>query len=647
VRKPAQYAVLAAALLAPGASALADRPAGHVFTWGYELNQDELPTWNPDGEGVVVPARRWYRTINQTLARSGAAGLWFTGPSALPFPPLPLSPREPIKWRAAATLSRQYRVTGLSWDVSYEVWPARNLVRTKTAVAVDPRTDVHARRISLLDPAYRRESLKEIRRIVPTVRTKPYVFAYQGADEPFIPLPYGPKAERSAYAKTMRAQVRAYGAEAPKAKARKTDDPREGLRWLAYSRWSGDRLFALKAAQAAAIRRLDSDAKIIPADFGFIDGFTPWDYSRLGEFGDIAEADPYVSLAEAENPGRGRYNPGFTAKFLSDLSGKRTRIVLQAFKYASYTPETADLYTWAAQALRAGATDISLFASDNPRFTDPDRYTGLLALSQSLKGATLPDPPVDPTNLVVYATASEGQGQPNRIGGARYRTSGDALYSTYSLLGELAHGAFSFDADTRLVREPARLAAARTIWLPRADTLDRPFADALVAWVKQGGTLIVTDPDAFTRTPTGASLADVRDALVGAPFGPLRPSSLIRVELASLGAALPNEELYAPIDAGTARAFTTVPVGATVVARYLDEAPAVIARPVGKGRVLAAGADLMRPEAVEAPLDTVRLVAALQTWSGDALNHPAWNYRIPGDPEPDRPPWEGSEPPLG
>jgi hypothetical protein len=84
-----------------------------------------------------------------------------------------------------------------------------------------------------------------------------------------------------------------------------------------------------------------------------------------------------------------------------------------------------------------------------------------------------------------------------------------------------------------------------------------------------------------------------------------------------------------------------------VVARYLDEAPAVIARPVGKGRVLAGGADLMRPEAVEAPLDTVRLVSALQTWSGGSVGHPAWNYRIPGDPEPDRLPWEGSEEPLG
>ena len=77
-----------------------------------------------------------------------------------------------------------------------------------------------------------------------------------------------------------------------------------------------------------------------------------------------------------------------------------------------------------------------------------------------------------------------GPGQPDRAGNLRYRTDGDAIYTTYSLLGELAGGAFSFDADTRLGAQPARLAAARTLWLPAADTLDARFADQLAAWVQ-------------------------------------------------------------------------------------------------------------------------------------------------------------------
>ena len=146
---------------------------------------------------------------------------------------------------------------------------------------------------------------------------------------------------------------------------------------------------------------------------------------------------------------------------MSDLTGKRTRIVVQAFNYSRYTPTAGDLWTWSAQALRAGATDISFFASDNPRFTRPRFYDAMLDVARGVRGTRLPAPPTDPSQLVLYSTASEGQAQPDRLGDVRYRTSGDALYTTYSLLGELEGGRFSFDADTRLVRDPARLAAAQ------------------------------------------------------------------------------------------------------------------------------------------------------------------------------------------
>ena len=241
---------------------------------------------------------------------------------------------------------------------------------------------------------------------------------------------------------------------------------------------------------------------------------------------------------------------------------------------------------------------------------------------------------------MLYATASEGQAQPNRVGNVRYRTDGDAIYTTYSLLGELAGGAFSFDADTRLSAQPARLAAAKTLWLPRADTLDAPFADQLAAWVRAGGTLVVTDPEAFTRSATGAPLTAVRDALIGAPLGPPRPGRMLQVEQGALAPGLPDDLLSVPIDADRAQAFAAVPAGSTVVARFIDGAPAAILRPVGAGRVLAFAADPMVPSVLDEPLDLARLVGAIHRWAGGTVDHPAWRYRIPGDPQPTRLPWE-------
>ena len=646
--RPRPAIALAAAALALGAAASAsaapatgDRPAGTVSTWGHELNQNELRGWNPE-TAPLIPPRRWYRTVQGILEESGRNGLWISGPSALPFPPLPLG-KEPVGWRTPRRFAAEFARTGLRWDVAVEVWAARRALQRRDVTISDPTADplAYTRRLSLLDPAYRREALREIRRLVPRLRGLPYVNFYTGSDEPIALIPRGRTARSSPFGRRLARDFRrATGFALPDPAARPTSDPAAGLRWLAWSRFSGDRFFRMKEEQAGLIRRLDPDAVVSPNDYGFIDGFIPWDYTRLAGFADVVEADPYVSFPERDRAGRGRYNPGFAAKLLSDLTGRRTRIIVQGFDYSRYQPVPGDIWTWSAQALRAGATDLSFFASDNPRFTNRRLYRAMLDVARSLRGTRLPAPPADPEQLVLYATASEGQGQPARAGNVRYRTDGDAIYTAYSLLGELAGGAFSFDADTRLAAEPARLAAARTLWLPRADVLDAPFAGRLADWVRAGGTLVVTDPDAFTRTPAGASLAAVRDALIGAPLGPPRPGRMLTVDAGALGPGSPDDLLSIPIDAPVARAFAGVPAGAGVVARFIDGAPAAILRPVGAGRVLAFAADPMVPSALDEPLDLARLVAAVHRWAGGALDHPAWRYRIPGDPQPARLPWE-------
>ena len=158
-----------------------------------------------------------------------------------------------------------------------------------------------------------------------------------------------------------------------------------------------------------------------------------------------------MSYPERDRAGRGRYNPGFGAKLLSDLTGMRTRIVVQAFDYSRYRPTPGDLWTWSAQALRAGATDISFFASDNPRFTNRRLYDAMLDIARS-RARHPAARRRRPTPSSSCSTRPRARARPSRTGtgDVRYRTSGDALYTTYALLGELGGGAFSFDADTRL-----------------------------------------------------------------------------------------------------------------------------------------------------------------------------------------------------
>ena len=84
--------VAAAAGPASAVPATGDRPAGTVSDWSHELNQNELPQWRP-ATAPPIPPRRWFPLVRSILHDAGSNGLWFSGPSALPFPPLPAEPQ--------------------------------------------------------------------------------------------------------------------------------------------------------------------------------------------------------------------------------------------------------------------------------------------------------------------------------------------------------------------------------------------------------------------------------------------------------------------------------------------------------------------------------------------------------------------------
>lgn len=644
VRKPF---VIVAVLLAIGSAAQVAlaRPMGRVFDWSHELNQEELPRWNPK-KPPPIPAATWYRTVDAMLHTAGDNGLWFSGFGALPFD-IPIAPTEPRAWRNPVNFQRQYAATGLSWDANVEARAAKEALciyprvpkRCRpTGTVFQPETDAPTRRMSLLDPAYRASALKEIRRTVPGLVGKPYVWSFTGSDEPQVVLPTGRAATTSVVWRRQRAQIKAdFGWAPPSASAKRTTSSIARLQWLAYSRWTSREFFAMKAEQAAVIHQLAPGSRVVPNNYGFIDGFMPWDYTALGGFADVVEGDPYVSYAEKDDPGRGRYNPGFGAKFLSDLTGKETRIIVQAFRYSGYMPVAADLDAWTGQALRAGATHISLFALGNPRFTNRSLYDGMLSLASRLKSATLPDPPVDPGTQVVYSVMSEGQGQPDRGGDARYKASGDGIYTTYSLLGELNHARFRFDSDTHLEADPSRLAEARVVWLPRGEVLTRPFAEQLRAWVTDGGFLVVTDPQAFARTPANENLADVGSALMGGRLASEPGGTALLVPRNALAAGSPADLLSVPVDDRRSWAFEDVPPGTSVVATHLDGRPAAVLRDVGRGRVLSFAADVMTPSSLVEPMDLVTFIGQIEKMAGGTFDDATWTWRVPGSA--DRPPW--------
>ena len=193
--RPALAALAIAAAAAGPAGAVpatGDRPAGTVSDWSHELNQNELPQWRR-ATAPPIPPRRWFPLVRSILHDAGVVRAVVQRAER---PPVPAAPAEPEGAGGVAEPRRRSRGefarSGLRWDVAYEVWAARKALDRGATVA-DPTADptAYTRRLSLLDPRYRAEALREIRRIVPGLRGLPYVHLYTGSDEPVTILPRG------------------------------------------------------------------------------------------------------------------------------------------------------------------------------------------------------------------------------------------------------------------------------------------------------------------------------------------------------------------------------------------------------------------------------------------------------------------------
>src|ERR1039457_3576664 len=224
-----------------------------------------------------------------------------------------------------------------------------------------------------------------LRKLGPQLRGEPFVGYYYGKDEPSIHIPEGTPEGWGRYGRTMAKEVlEQYGygrfaAPLPKEKSF-LEDPNKPLRWIAYNRWMNDKFIASRCRLSQALHEADPGAHYSPANYWFMSGFQPYDFSRLAACSDLMECDPYASSAE-RNRGRGVFNHGFGAKFMSDLTGKPVRVIAQAFNYAGYDMSPEDLREWCSQSLRCGASAIDYYEMDSPRWTDPARWKMMLHLS--------------------------------------------------------------------------------------------------------------------------------------------------------------------------------------------------------------------------------------------------------------------------
>ena len=596
---------------------LSDRPGEYrMVAWAHNLSRKNLPGSLLD----LYPEAGWDDMVADMYREAGSVGLgYYTLPGY------------------GDKADDLYRRFGASFDVACE-WSNVNAEAIKAGAEVlNPvaSSTTSAKPVcSLIDPIYTRTAAEVVKANVERFRGKPYVFAYVGKDEPSIRMPEGPISSWGPFWQKCAAEVkRDYGFSkhaipAPQDPGYLSDEKNRPFRWIAYNRWMADKFCESRSSLYEVLKAVDPDARYNPCDYWFMTGFTPFDFAAMARCSDIVECDPYASSAE-RIPGRGLYNHSFGPKFLGDITGKPVRSIVQAFDYAGYEMTPEDLREWVSQSLRGGASHISYYQMDNPRFNDPDRWAMMLHLSKVITTMSAIERPTDAEVAIFYSSDSHRAEGPS--------TAANEIYTAHSILGERVGSWFDFVDDDSLVRGEKSLAKYKAIYIPLGTYQRQSVVKQVEAFVQEGGTVISGDPSVFSWDIDGRDLSKCRERIFGVEtIEPMDRTSLVLRRDAGISGLRGGETLpiYRPIgrDGWTEDngwRVRTARADVEVLAAFDDGTPAITMSKYGKGRAIYFAANPFVPECLLKGSEWESFFRAIQGFVGAKTDLPIWRFKLP------------------
>ena len=102
--------------------------------------------------------------------------------------------------------------------------------------------------------------------------------------------------------------------------------------------------------------------------------------------------------------------------------------------------------------------------------------------------------------------------------------------ATFAMLGPRAKAWFTFTDDFQIERDIAKWDEFKVVVLPDAKYADPSLCDAALRFVRRGGTLVVTDPEAFSFLLDGSDPAAFRKELFGAVRSEGKPQNTVVLE---------------------------------------------------------------------------------------------------------------------
>ena len=356
----------------------------------------------------------------------------------------------------------------------------------------------------------------------------------------------------------------------------------ESLKRIALIRYWHDEYRKNMEEWTKVIRRLFPNSIWHVTNSNTVCGQSMLDVAMFDGLGDEISCDPYPTSTKALlGMERAIYHTGYSTKIVHDLvPNTTTQSILQGFIYHGGQPSINDMREWASQAIKTGAKSIEWYI-DRSLFTMFDEYVGLLNIMHLINNMEY--------DVVINEKPASAIWYSNYDVWAFHDMATHAAYSIYSILGEHLKSDFRFINENLLKLNKARLNELKVIYVPRMAFIDQTTAATLTDWVKNGGRLVIFDPEFMRKNIDGTSAAAARKALTGVDW-PLNKRKVPQGKITWNKLALDtteqrnvaNQSAEFPILAYD----MPVPAGAKVVATYSDGKPAAIERKVGKGSVV-------------------------------------------------------------
>lgn len=396
-------------------------------------------------------------------------------------------------------------------------------------------------------------------------------------------------------------------------------DP-DPLKRIAYRRWINARLTETYAKARETVKKINP--RLVMLSPNISSAGVPMDIEAMSPYFDAACNQSATTL----DPFTRRLSTGADTKALADLSGLP---VFGAVQHHFVRGDPQALREEFSQIFRNGGQGVWLHAAEWwDRELETGKYTNTLQwramreicdMAAKMNKVKLPTP--DTAMLYASDTFLTHIDNPKMS-----NEETPQVYAAYAALGPCVGTWFSFVSDRQIDRGTRQLGNYKALYIPRGMYERGAVLDKMEQYLREGGTVICTDPTAFTWDINGESLTARWEKITGVRTGRPLPPEKTSATVRAAGFLRLERDLAITLPTPGVE-LTVLDPSVRPLASYDDGSPAATIRTYGKGNVIFFGSDPFLSQ--DKNSGVIALVRSIQLAVGAQTDLDIWRFKLP------------------